>query len=58
MPLARVDVRISSKIKQNGILTVGADVLVGPQSYFNGTLVLLRLRRDWDIAPYQPGVPK
>ena len=25
----------------NDILTVGADVPVGPQSYFNGTLVLL-----------------
>ena len=42
---------LANEIRQNGILTVGADVLVGPQSYFNETLVLLRLRRDMDIAP-------
>ena len=47
-----------NKIRQNCIFTVGADVLVGPQSYFNEILVLLRLRRDGDIAPYQSRVPK
>ena len=48
----------TNEIGQNGFLTVGTDVLVGPQSYFNEKLCLVAIAARPEVAPYQSWVPK
>ena len=43
----------TNEIGQNGILTVGADVLGGPQSYFNEKLRLVAIAARPEVAPYR-----
>ena len=42
----------TNKIGQNGIL-VGADVPVGPQSYFNEKLRLVAIAAHPEVTPYR-----
>ena len=48
----------TNEIRQNGSLSVGADVLGGPQSYFNEKLRLVAITARPEVAPYQYWIPK